>query len=220
MLATWMLAHKVHLDIAGEGKCTVAVGSTSAPAADTAAPAADTAADAIIPTSHVQVDETYFSGPKYGKGKMRHKVFILETFCVVNSKGNTTDFACAPVEGKSWAHLKGLILKNVPAGTVPVVTDCAKGYLKVSRTHRHITVNHSKTFVNRLNGACTNNIEGFHKHLKKLLQARGGLFEFAWVWEDFPRHGQRGHHPCLTQKIEVEGTVLCVDVSGPPHGHQ
>ena len=47
---------------------------------------------------------------------MRAKTFVLETLVVVNQLGQTTDFACAPIDGEGWKHLEGLIKKNTPKG--------------------------------------------------------------------------------------------------------
>ena len=123
-------------------------------------------------SSHVEVDESHFGHRKGGRGLMRAKTFVLETLVVVNQLGQTTDFACAPIDGKGWKHLEGLIKTNTPRET-PVATDMLRGYTKIGHTHTHTTVNHSKTYVNAVNGTSTNNIESFHGKIKKCLRRRG-----------------------------------------------
>ena len=45
-------------------------------------------------------------------------------------------------------------------------------YVRPKGTHVHGTVNHKKTFVSK-EGVSTNNIEGFHSHIKRAIAARG-----------------------------------------------
>jgi hypothetical protein len=73
------------------------------------------------------------------------------------------------------------------------VSDCWKGYIKSDiEQHtggKHITVNHSKQWVNPENGACTNTVEANNRALKAAIpyQVRGQstidteLVFFAWM---------------------------------------
>ena len=104
---------------------------------------------------------------------MRRAVFMLETLAVVNKHGQAVDLARRPIFRKSWCHLRVLIRDNVPAWwRAPVFTDGWAGHLKLSGTNAHETVNHSKMFVSR-RGVSTNNLEGFHAHVKRAVPKQG-----------------------------------------------
>ena len=164
ILATWMVQHSVRIKARQIAIAKKAV-------ADAVDDKAKKEAERML-VDHAEVDETYFSRPKYGKGRMRRTTFILETLVLVNALGETVDFACTPVFKKNWYHLRALISRNIPVWTVPVYTDCLRGYVKVKELHVHKTVNHSKEFV-AADGTSTNNIEGFHSLLKKTLRSSG-----------------------------------------------
>ena len=72
--------------------------------------------------------------------------------------------------------LQRQIKEKVEAGS-KVVTDQRLGYMGLLLEYKHETVNHSKEFVNTLNRAHTNTIEGAWSHLKRLL---GTIYHGVW----------------------------------------
>ena len=156
---------------------------------------------------HVEVDETFFSKPKYGRGKMRRSTFILETMVVVDKGGRTVDFACTPIFKKSWYHLRMLIHNNLPPWSLPIFSDSWSGYTKVKDTHVHRSVNHSKEFVTK-DGVSTNNVEAFHGVIKRCLKKKGGYINARNHPRAFRILAACGHALSKPKAAEYEGNTF------------
>ncbi|KCZ75709.1 hypothetical protein H311_03308, partial [Anncaliia algerae PRA109] len=71
-----------------------------------------------------------------------------------------------------------------------IVTDCHASYRNLNiYGYEHLTVNHSRNFVDPISGATTNHIESMWQKLKQTSKARYGtarttldshIFEFLW----------------------------------------
>lgn len=77
-----------------------------------------------------------------------------------------------PVKNRNKETLTNIIRDHVHPGSI-IYTDCWKGYSDLKKYFIHETVNHSKSFVNPLNGVHTNTIEGYWSILKKILVLDG-----------------------------------------------
>ena len=107
----------------------------------------------------------------WGTGKInKHKIFMI---FVHNRKATT---------------LMPLIKKWIAPGSI-IHSDCWKAYNGLTKMgYTHVTVNHSKEFVNKDTAACTNAIESDWRHAKvhmpsygtHLSNHAGYLAEFMW----------------------------------------
>ena len=93
-----------------------------------------------------------------------------------------------PVTNRKKETLLPLIQKWIKTGTI-IHSDCWKAYNYIPKLgYTHVTVNHSKEFINEHNAACTNSIESDWRHAKVMLPRYGVqrglhsayLAEFMW----------------------------------------
>ena len=93
-----------------------------------------------------------------------------------------------PVKDRKQNTLIPLIQKWIHPGSI-IHSDCWKSYNKLAKLgYTHVTVNHSKEFLNQENAACTNGIESDWRHAKVLMPRygvhrgmhSGYLAEFMW----------------------------------------
>ena len=132
----------------------------------------------------VEIDESKFGKWKYHKG---HKVEGQWVFGC-REKYNKKQFFMIPVCNRKEATLIPIIKKWIKPGSI-IHSDCGKAYSKLkSLGYTHITVNHSKEFVNSESAACTNSIESDWRHAKLQMPSYGThigdhagyLAEFMW----------------------------------------
>ncbi len=88
------------------------------------------------------------------------------------------------VEKRDADILLNVLRKWVRPGSV-IHSDCWKAYARLNEMgYEHVTVNHSKEFVNAENGACTNKIESTWRAVKASLPRYGttkGLYDSYFV---------------------------------------
>ena len=132
----------------------------------------------------VEVDESKFGKRKYYRG---HRVEGQWVFGG-REKYNKKKVFMIPVQDRKQKTLIPLIQKWIKPGTI-IHSDCWKSYDKLSKLgYTHVTVNHSKEFMNPTNAACTNAIESDWRHAKVLMphygvhrgMHSGYLAEFMW----------------------------------------
>jgi hypothetical protein len=75
----------------------------------------------------------------------------------------------ARVANRKEEELVKIITEKIDPGTI-IVSDCWKSY---EIGFIHYSVNHSKNFINKTNGACTNRIEGTWHQLRSSFPSRG-----------------------------------------------
>ena len=132
----------------------------------------------------VEIDESKFGKRKYHKG---HRVEGQWVFGGREKKDKSKIFM-VPVRNRKKVTLLALIKRWIKPGSI-IHSDCWKAYTDISKHgYSHVTVNHSKEFLNKDTGACTNAIESDWRHAKvsippygihKGLHA-GYLGEFMW----------------------------------------
>ena len=132
----------------------------------------------------VEIDESKFGKRKYHKG---HRVEGQWVFGG-REKHDKSKIFMVPVKNRKKVTLLALIKKWIKPGSI-IHSDCWKAYSDLAKHgYTHVTVNHSKEFVNKEMGACTNAIECDWRHAKvsippygihKGLHA-GYLAEFMW----------------------------------------
>ena len=116
----------------------------------------------------VQIDESKFGKRKYHKG---HHVEGQWVFGGIEEDSRKC-FLVA-VEKRDEATLLPIIQRWIEPGT-KIVSDCWKAYINLwKHGYEHVTVNHSKEFVNA-SGEHTNKIEG-HLHQAKVTLPRFGV---------------------------------------------
>ena len=123
----------------------------------------------------VEIDESKFGKRKYYRG---HRVEGQWVFGG-REKHNKKKVFMVPVMDRKQNTLLPIISKWIKKGSI-IHSDCWKSYNRLGKMgYSHVTVNHSKEFVNPLNNACTNSIESDWRHAKVSM----------------PRYGvHRGHH--------------------------
>lgn len=150
----------------------------------------------------VEIDESKFGKRKYHRG---HRV---EGVWVVGGIERTEEKKCfvVVVPDRSAETLLNIISEHVLPGSI-VHTDLWKGYQGMEGMEgmeemnlSHLTVNHSKNFVDPITGTHTNTIEGLWNGIKLRIPPRNRnkdtiedhLFEFIWrkkhlnnLWESF-----------------------------------
>ena len=133
---------------------------------------------------HVEIDESKFGKRKYHRG---HRVEGQWVFGG-REKDNKGRIFMIPVANRKKETLIKLIKKWIKPGSI-IHSDCWKAYATLNKIgYKHVTVNHSKEFVNKETGACTNKIECDWRHAKvhmprygtHLGQHAGYLAEFMW----------------------------------------
>ena len=132
----------------------------------------------------VEIDESKFGKRKYYRG---HKVEGQWVFGG-REKYDKTKIFMVPVNNRKQSTLIPIIQKWIKPGTI-IHSDCWKAYSKLNTLgYTHVTVNHSKEFMNRENAACTNAIESEWRHAKVFMPNygvhrglhAGYLAEFMW----------------------------------------
>lgn len=133
----------------------------------------------------VQIDETLMCKRKYNVGRVLNQVWIFGGICVEDKQ-----FFCIAVPNRNTTTLSEEIKNYISPGTT-IISDCWKGYnfLSKSNEYTHLTVDHSKNFVNPDNGANTQTIERLWRELKKINKKYEGIprnkvnehiSEFTW----------------------------------------
>ena len=132
----------------------------------------------------VEIDESKFGKCKYYRG---HRVEGQWVFGG-REKYNKRKVFMIPVKDRKQNTLIPLIQKWIHPGSI-IHSDCWKSYNKLPKLgYTHVTVNHSKEFLNQENAACTNGIESDWCHAKVLMPCYGVhrgmhssyLAEFMW----------------------------------------
>jgi len=132
----------------------------------------------------VEIDESKFGKPKYLRG---HKVEGQWVFGG-REKYNKQKIFMVPVHNRKAKTLLPIIQKWIAPGSI-IHSDCWKAYNSLPKLgYTHITVNHSKEFINQQTAACTNSIESDWRHAKVHMPSYGThlgdhagyLAEFMW----------------------------------------
>ena len=132
----------------------------------------------------VEIDESKFGKRKYHRG---HRVEGQWVFGG-REKYDKSKLFMIPVAKRKAATLEKLIKKWIKPGSI-IHSDCWKAYSKLSQMgYTHVTVNHSKEFMNLETAACTNAMESEWRHAKLLMPRygvhkglhAGHLAEFMW----------------------------------------
>ena len=105
-----------------------------------------------------------------------------------HEKYNKHKIFMIPVYNRKATTLLPLIKKWIAPGSI-IHSECWKAYTDLTKIgYTHVTINHSKEFINRDNAACTNAIESDWRHTKVHLPSYGThlgdhagyLAEFMW----------------------------------------
>ena len=167
------------------------------------------------PGVHVEIDESKFGKRKYYKGK---KVLGQWVFGGRETEDKSKVFM-VPVKNRKARTLVPLIVKWIEPGSI-IHSDCWRAYSKLSKLgYQHVTVNHSKHFVDPDTKACTNRIECDWRHAKVSLPRygvhrglhSGYLAEFMWK-------RKHSHHDLFLQLLTdinssfTDGHFTCINV--------
>ena len=132
----------------------------------------------------VEIDESKFGKRKYHRGHQVEGQWVFGG----REKYDKTKIFMIPVHNRKQSTLIPLIKKWIKPGSI-IHSDCWKAYNKLnSLGYTHVTVNHSKEFVNKESAACTNAIESDWRHAKLQMPKYGThigdhagyLAEFMW----------------------------------------
>ena len=78
------------------------------------------------------------------------------------------------VENRKKETLIPLIKAHVPESSI-ITTDCFRTYNDLDKEYLHLTVDHSKEFVDSETGAHTQNIESLWSRVKKHFKVKNGV---------------------------------------------
>ena len=141
----------------------------------------------------VEVDECKLGKRKYNRGHYVGGVWVLGR--VERTESRKAFLVTVPDRG--GRTLMNVLSRHILPGSV-ILTDLWRGYSALAETLgvEHRTVNHSETFVNPIDGTCTNTIEGTWNGVKLSMSARKRTGELAQdcLWEFIWR---RKHHDDL-----------------------
>ena len=157
------------------------------------------------PGVEVEIDESKFGKRKYHKG---HKVEGQWVFGGREKKYKSKIFM-VPVCNRKKETLLALIKKWILPGSI-IHSDCWKAYSCLSKYgYTHLTVNHSKEFVNPETGACTNSIESDWRHAKlHMLKYGAHIGDHSWYLAEFM--WRRKYHNCDNCEVSMSCIVLSV----------
>ena len=135
----------------------------------------------------VEIDETLMYRRKYNRGRLLNDVWIFGGICREDGRG----FAVV-VENRKEETLWDQILQHIEKGTT-IISDSWSAYSCIKKRggndYQHLTVNHSKNFIDPETGARTKRIERLWRELKEINQRYEGiprdqvelhLDEFIW----------------------------------------
>ena len=134
----------------------------------------------------VEVDESKIGKRKSHKGRKVDGVWV---FGMVERDSGDLRLEVCPDNKRDQNTLLELVKKHVSPGTT-IMSDCWRGYNNLSANgYNHLTVNHTKNFVDPHTGANTQKIESNWHALKRRI-SRGGVqkdnyglhfAEFLWM---------------------------------------
>ena len=134
----------------------------------------------------VEVDEAKFGRRKYNRGRLIEGQWVLGGIV-----RGTMDFFTLPVPDRSAATLQPHIKEWVVEGTT-IHTDCWRGYNHLARHgYTHLTVNHSRGFVDPVTGCHTQNIERLWRDIRKELP------RFGRIRDHFVGYLAEAHFKCM-----------------------
>src|SRR5215469_1607030 len=111
---------------------------------------------------HVEIDESVFGKRKYNKGR-----FIDGQWVIGGIERESGKFFYEAIPKRDSNTLVEVIIRNVEKDTT-IITDEWRGYKGIEKhNYKHMTVNHSKTFVNPSTKEHTNTIESTWNKVSK-----------------------------------------------------
>ena len=127
----------------------------------------------------VEVDETKVGRRKNHKGRVVDGSWV---FGLIDRETGELRLELCPNNKRDAGTLTELIKKHCEPGTL-IMSDCWRGYNRLEdEGFQHLTVNHSRFFIDPTTGAHTQRIESSWRALKRRL-SRGGIRK-----EDFGLH--------------------------------
>ncbi|CAI4227342.1 unnamed protein product [Auanema sp. JU1783] len=126
------------------------------------------------PGKTVEIDETLVSRRKYNVGRLKKQTWVFGGIC-------REDKQCFlyVVPDRTQEMLESCIRASVRPGTT-IISDCWRSYNGIETMgleYRHLTVNHSKNFVDPTSGACTNRVESMWNVAKMKFKKMWGVSE-------------------------------------------
>jgi transposase-like protein len=136
---------------------------------------------------HVEIDESLFVRREYNVGRA-----VLQQWVFGGTCRETGECFLYAVEDRSAKTLLPIIELAIKRGTT-IISDAWRAYMSIkdipNRDYKHISVNHSKNFVDPATGACTNSVESLWGKAKARNKKHWGthrsmidsyLSEFIW----------------------------------------
>lgn len=124
-------------------------------------------------SGEIELDECYFGGKRKGK-RGRGAAGKSIVFGLLERAGRVYTRV---VEGVSADDLMSIIRQKTKKGSV-YCTDTFKSYNSLKRLGKHLTVNHSKSLVDKKTKNHINGIEGFWSFAKHILYNYRGVSKF------------------------------------------
>jgi hypothetical protein len=143
----------------------------------------------------VEVDEAVFCKRKYHRGRRKPLVWLLGLAERPVRRKGKSKLVIVSVPDRSAKSLQKEICKYCKPKTT-IITDELKSYTSLptipGKCFKHKSVCHKRQFVNPLNGACTNRIEGIWHTVRAWLPRNGIRKHFLseFIWTFLFRHNQ------------------------------
>ena len=136
------------------------------------------------PGTIVEVDETVMVRRKNNAGRILPEIWVVGGIC-----RQTHECFAKVIPNRTAETLEQVIKDYIQPHTI-IHTDMWKGYTNIKKNgYIHKTVNHSKNFINPVDGTHTQNIERFWRGLKDVrkryqgipsTQIESHIYEYLW----------------------------------------
>ena len=118
----------------------------------------------------VEVDETIMSKRKNHQGRVLPEIWVVGGIC-----RETNECFATVVADRTSKTLENILKENIKKSTT-IHTDLWKGYINIEALgFIHKTVNHSKNFVDPIDGTHTQKIERFWRGIKDIRKKYQGI---------------------------------------------
>ncbi|XP_075213730.1 uncharacterized protein LOC142319939 [Lycorma delicatula] len=157
------------------------------------------------PNMNVEIGESVFKKRKYNRGRQPFSQCVFGGVC-----RETNECFLFAVPDKTEATLLPIIVKNIRPGTIVHSDQWAtyNGIRNKNCNYTHLTLNHSRNFIDPIAGSHTQHIEGLWSLAKRRNQCHFGTHQAmadSYMCEFMWRHCLGDRNPFLTILEDIAG---------------